>query len=251
MEKYFSINESGHSIRCRLFCADPKAVRRAVLCCHGFGGSKDSKAAERFARFVQSKKKGVAVMTFDWPCHGDDAKKKLRLEDCTAYLTLCIGHLAALAGPENLDAYATSFGGYLVLKYLHEQGKPFRRIALRCPAVPMYDVLSRNILTEDLRRELERGREVLVGFERKLKIGTPFLEELRQADIRAWDYTPFCDDILILHGTKDEVVPFDAVRTFAEDNLIEFIPVEGADHRFMDPHKMDAAIGQMVEFLAL
>lgn len=32
-----------------------------------------------------------------------------------------------------------------------------------------------------------------------------------------------------------------SAEAFAWDNLLEFIPVEGADHRFMDPVKMDAA----------
>ena len=40
------------------------------------------------------------------------------------------------------------------------------------------------------------------------------------------------DDILILHGTKDEVVPFEDSQKFADEQLIEFIPIEKADHRF-------------------
>ena len=45
----------------------------------------------------------------------------------------------------------------------------------------------------------------------------------------------------ILHGTADEIVSFDVARQFAEDNVIEFVAVDGADHRFHDPKKMDAA----------
>ena len=48
--------------------------------------------------------------------------------------------------------------------------------------------------------------------------------------------------------TKDEVVPFEDSRMFADNNLIEFIPVEGADHRFQDPKKMDAAIKHIQTF---
>ena len=55
-------------------------------------------------------------------------------------------------------------------------------------------------------------------------------------------------DILILHGTKDEVVPFQAGRAFAENNLIEFIPVENADHRFQNPACMEAATKAILEF---
>lgn len=49
------------------------------------------------------------------------------------------------------------------------------------------------------------------------------------------------EDILILHGTKDEVVSFDTRKQFADDNLIEFIPAENADHRFQNPAFMEIA----------
>ena len=58
-------------------------------------------------------------------------------------------------------------------------------------------------------------------------------------------------DILILHGTADEIVPFEDALQFSEDQLIDFIPVEGADHRFRDPAKMELATKQILEHFAL
>ena len=49
----------------------------------------------------------------------------------------------------------------------------------------------------------------------------------------------------------DEIVPIETAEAFAWDNLIEFIPVEGADHRFMDPAKMDAANAQVISWFGL
>jgi hypothetical protein len=54
--------------------------------------------------------------------------------------------------------------------------------------------------------------------------------------------------MLILHGTKDEVVPFADSQSFADSSLIEFIPVENADHRFQNPKQMDEAIKQIQTF---
>ena len=54
--------------------------------------------------------------------------------------------------------------------------------------------------------------------------------------------------ILILHGTKDEMIPIDLVRDFAENNVIEFVPVEGANHPFQNPNHMALAIHQIIEF---
>lgn len=57
--------------------------------------------------------------------------------------------------------------------------------------------------------------------------------------------------LLILHGTKDEIVPFEAVKAVAEDNVIEFEPIEGADHCFMDQKKMDLTIFLIIAFSGL
>lgn len=156
MERYFEINENGHNIRCKIYCTDPRAVRKIVVFGHGFGGHKDNGAAKTFAERMLFKYKNSALVTFNWPCHGDDVKKKLYLEDCGVYLDMVIRYLKQKYDTEELYAYATSFGGYLTLKYLSEKGNPFRKVALRCPAVNMYDVLTRAIVAAD---ELEKTAE--------------------------------------------------------------------------------------------
>lgn len=248
MEKYFDINESGCSVRCKLYCADPHSIRRAVLFGHGFGGHKDNKAAERFARYVLSKYKNIAVMTFDWPCHGSDARKKITLQDCDTYLALCIRCLRERFGARELYAYATSFGGYLFLKYISENENPFEKLAFRCPAVNMYDVITQAIMQEGDLEKVQKGKEILVGFDRKIKIGPEFLQELKAADITTRDFSGFCGRILILHGTKDEIVPFAAAERFADENLLDFEPAENADHRFIDQKIMEKAIIRIADF---
>ena len=156
--------------------------------------------------------------------------------------------MKARYGANELYAYATSFGGYLVLKYISEHGNPFKKIVLRCPAVDMYDVLTRSIMKSDEFDRIEKGKDVLVGFDRKIVVTKSLLEALKANDIRERDYLEYAEDILILHGTADEVVPFDDSKTFAENNVIEFIPVEGADHRFQNPTHMSLANKHAMEF---
>ena len=122
MERYFEVNEQGHNIRCKLYCQDARSVRQVVLFCHGFGGHKDNHAAARFAEKLLAKHKKAALVTFDWPCHGDDVKKKLTLADCGTYLDLLIPHVRQKFGTEDLYAYATSFGGWVTLNYILENG---------------------------------------------------------------------------------------------------------------------------------
>lgn len=248
MHRYFQINEGGHNIRCKLYCDDPRSITRAVVFCHGFGGHKDNGAAEKFAQRLLTKYKNTAMVTFDLPCHGDDVKKKLSLTDCDTYLQLVTAYVQQQYAPRALYAYATSFGGYLLLRYLQNHGNPFRRIALRCPAVDMYTVLTGNILSPQEREKLDKGKEIPVGFDRKIMISKAFLQELQENAVHEMDFLDFAEDILILHGTCDEIVPFDMAYAFADNNLIEFIPVEGADHRFRDMKKMEAAIKHILEF---
>lgn len=251
MGSYFDINEQGCSIRCKLYCTDARAVQRAIVYCHGFGGHKDTKAAETFAARAVSKRKGTAVVCFDWPCHGSDARKNLLLEDCDEYLGIVVDWCRQRFETDELYAYGTSFGGYLLLKYLSEHGNPFRRVALRCPAIAMESTLLGVIATEDDLARLRAGKPVLMGFDRKVKVGPAFVEGVRQADIREREFFDYADDLLIIHGTADEIVPLEDSRAFADDNVIELVPIEGADHRFHDPKKMDAAIARIIAFFAL
>jgi alpha/beta superfamily hydrolase len=57
--------------------------------------------------------------------------------------------------------------------------------------------------------------------------------------------------MLILHGTEDEIVPFAEVHEFCENQLIEFVPIEGADHRFRSQRAMDQAIKCILDFYEL
>lgn len=251
MHRYFEINEKGHNIRCKIYCHTLKDIRRIVLFAHGFGGHKDNGAAEKFALRLITKYKGSAMVTFDWPGHGEDVKKSFHLEDCMIYLRTVLEYVCQKYQTNEIYSYATSFGAYLTLKYINENGNPFKKIVLRCPAVNVYDVMTTTIMSHNDYERLKKGKEVPVGFDRKVMIEMSLLEEMKANDIQQLDFIDYADDILIIHGTEDEIVAFDVVRDFAENNVIEFVPVEGADHRFRNERKMEIAIKMILDFYAL
>lgn len=248
MEKYFEINEQDQTIRCKLYCDGQHAIEKVVLYGHGFAGHKDNGTAQEFAARVLSEHSGIAVLTFNLPCHGDDIKKRIVLEDCLTYLDIVVTYIRAQLRTASIYSYATSFGGYLVLKYISEYGNPFVKIALRCPAVPMADVLTGTIMKRDELAMILKGQNVQVGFDRKIEVNRQFLSELEESDIQKRDYRGFAEDILILHGTEDEIVPFESGQRFAENNQIAFIPVKNADHRFLDPACAELATEKVLEF---
>ena len=243
----YIVSRNGYNVSCKLYYEDRKAIRGVVLFGHGFGGHKDNKAAERFAQRALDKLK-LCTVTFNWPCHGDDVRKKLRLADCDGYLTAVIEDVRERFDDPRLYAYATSFGGFLFLKYISEHGDPFLRMALRCPAVDLYRVLTENIVSPQELERLQKGKEVPVGFDRKVALDKTYLDELQAINLLQEDFTPYMDDVLILHGMRDEIVPFSMVQSFADDQLMEFVPIENADHRFQDPRAMDEAIKAILDF---
>lgn len=249
MTRYFEINENGNNVRCKLYCNSE--IDRVVIYGHGFAGHMDNASCEKFAERVLSKYRDVAVLAFNWPCHGSDVKKKLRLEDCDAYLSSVIRYVKDTLQPAALFGYATSFGGYLMLKYLQDHGNPFRKLGLRCPAVNMYDALIGVIMQEDELERIRKGKVVPVGFDRKIDLDLSFLESLEAADIRKGSFLDFADDLLIVHGEEDEVISFDGSRLFAENNVIEFLPVPQADHRFQGRHALEIADKAVIEFFGL
>lgn len=249
MIKNFSINEHGFSVRCKLYCADERAVSSAVIFGHGFGGNKENKIAAKLADRIQKRHPSAALLIFDWPCHGEDARNKPVLDDCVAYLDLVIGYVRSRYHADTLYGTANSFGGYVFLKYIRDRGNPFVRTALRCPAVNMDEILTNVIMTPDDLKLLKKHKPVQVGFDRKIRMTSDFVESLQREDILHSDFSSCAGDMMILHGTKDEIVPFETVRAFADANGIPFYAVESADHKFSDPAILDDVIARIIRFL--
>ncbi len=247
MYKYFAINNNNVSIQCKWYANSIQNIESVVLFCHGFGGHKDNKAASRFADHVISKYKKTAVLTFDWPAHGSDAHSRLVLSDCDLYLKTIVEYLHSLH-ISCIDVYGNSFGGYLVLKYIQEHDNPFHKMAFRSPAIYMYETLIHNVLKEEELKKVEKGKDVLVGFDRKVKINKKYLEDVKNHDIAQLDYIPFAEEILVCHGKEDEIVSYDRVEKFCDDNIIEFYGFEGVEHRFRNQNKMDACHSIFMKF---
>ena len=83
-----------------------------------------------------------------------------------------------------------------------------------------------------------------------MKISKDFLDALQAADVMRHDYLDDADNLLILHGTADEMIDIGVSKTFAENNVVELIAVEGADHPFSQPKHMDVAIQKIIGFFA-
>lgn len=219
-----------------------------VICCHGFAGSKSSSSIMTLANYLNQKYKYTNVLSFDWPCHGEDIGEELTLERCDMYLAKVIDYVRKSYPNADLYAHGTSFGGYLLLKYIAEHGNPFKKIALRSTAVIMYDVLVNTVMNENERKSIENGEAVNMGFDTKIPITSSFVNSIAEADIRKNDYHKFRSEILLIHGTADEIVPYSDIAYFAEKQGIKLHTVTGADHRFSEQGHKENAITSAIDF---
>lgn len=249
IEKLFDINVPKHSIKCKLYCRDTRDIDGFVLYGHGFGGHRENGAAEKFANKFISKTKKSAVLVFDLPAHGSDVKKIVSLEDCNRYISIVVDYLNEKYDNPLINVYATSFGAYLFLKYIKENPNPFGKMAFRCPALTMYDATVEKIMVDRNFADLKKGKPTPVGFDRKVVLDRKFLDDIKKCDVAAMDFLDFAENMIIVHGEKDEIIPFRASKAFAEENLIEFVPVKKGDHRFLNPDSMNEAISCIIRFL--
>ncbi len=223
-------------------CERPMAV---LLCLHGFAGDKYSTVieavAERFSAHMQ-------VLTFDWPAHGDSKAdpSMLTVDRCLEDLDTMIGYINEHYPGLPLYAFATSFGGYLLLKYHAREPEVFDRIILRSPALDMPEVV-RHFMDDETYKAWEKGGTVDFGLERPLPLTIEFLRELRRHGAALGSIAD-SERFMIIQGDKDDVVSPDLARRFARQNGIAICMVEGADHRYKNPGDVDRILEAAVDF---
>ena len=167
------------------------------------------------------------------------------MENCLADLNYLVESMHR--DYEEVDCFATSFGGYLATLYRNEHPDAFCRLVLRSPALRMDRVFRTLIGEEDFAR-LEAGGVLEIGFERKMTLDKSFYEGLTAHDA----YIPAPPDpqrILILQGDADDVVPPEDIRTYAEKNHIRVEWFQGTDHRYKKPGEMEHILLATREFL--
>ena len=243
MEEFMLPGKNGYDISCLEWpCAEARAV---LLCLHGFAGDKSSSVIRALAEALAGR--SLRVFAFDWPGHGGSPADGafLTVENCLSDLDTVIRYLQA--GSPTIDLFATSFGGYLGVHYLLRHPGVFSKVVLRSPALHMPDTY-RSLLSGEERRVLEHGGTVDKGFERPLRLGRSFGEDLCRHRIPE-EGLPAMPPGLILQGDLDDVVDPRDSAAFAEKYGLHLHVVKGADHRYKKPGNLEEILSAAVPFL--
>lgn len=241
--KHFDIQRA-YKIKCKAYISSHENINSVILGVHGFAGDKDSSMLYKLATEIDPI--GGALICFDFPAHGDSEadEKSLSVENC-------IGDLIAVS--EWIDKeyptarkfiFATSFGGYITL--LSSEKLKNYKLILRAPAVTMPKVLLESVLqiSADQFKEMDT---VMCGFDRKIKLPYSFYENLTH-------YNPFDiyyeNEMLIIHGDKDDIVPIRDVESFANTcNNGKLIIIRNADHRFKNKGEIEHIVCETIKFM--
>ena len=234
--------KNGYDISCMEWRHEPE--RAVLVCLHGFAGDKYSSVIRALAEAIVPK--SVRVVTFDWPGHGKSPVdgESLTVENCLSDLDTV---LEEIGKEKPVYLFATSFGGFVGVNYLARHPSAFSRVVLRSPALNMPNTY-RSFLSEEDIRVLDAGGTVDQGFDRPLRLGKSFADDLSQY-VLDQDGFPAGVPGLIIQGDRDDVVdPGDSVR-FAEKNAMKLHVIRGADHRYKNPGNLEEILSVTIPFL--
>lgn len=222
--------KNGYDICYQESIPDPDSI---IIALHGFAGDKESSCISMLEK--TAKTMGIGLVKFDWPAHGESKTNgfNLTIDNCLSDLDTVIKYVQQRFPTSKLLAFATSFGGYLTLLYNYKHPEVFDHILLRSPAIRMGKVMSENILKEETKQEeLKKNGFVNEGFERVIEVTEDFVQQLNEHDVLKLYENKWLNNISIIHGTADDLVPFSDSEKFAKDHGCTLYPVVGADHRY-------------------
>ncbi|MBR4071838.1 MAG: alpha/beta hydrolase [Clostridia bacterium] len=235
-----------YNISCVAYEPENKKAEFSIVCLHGFGGDKESSAINLLAHRITDN--GGAVVAFDFASHGESetSDEMLTVENCVNDTKTIYAYAKNRYG--KADFFATSFGAYILVNLLKSVDFKGVRAVLRSPAVKMENTFLDPICNL-ASAELKRKGNVECGFERTMKLGYSFWEDLKKHSV--FD-AEFDNDTLMIYGDRDDVVsPVDMEVFAAKRSNIKAKVIKGADHRFKGKGQLKEAIESAAEFLLL
>ena len=220
----------------------PDNCKTVVIAMHGFAGDKESGCIKLLEEKL--KEFNVGLLKFDWPGHGESETTgdNLTVHNCISDLNCIVKHIKQKCDSYNLVAFSTSFGGYITLLYNYYYPNIFDHIILRSPAIKMYDIITNNILTKQMKFELKKNGFLYYGFERIIKVSLNFINELSEENVFELYGNKQLNSISIIHGTEDDIVPISDSNNFSKIHNCTIYPIKGADHRYKKAGELNKVI---------
>lgn len=201
----------------------------ALVVCHGFTGSKEGAGkAVQMAEFYGAV--GYDVLLFDFACNGEsqgnfeDLTLSGQIDDLTCAVDWCQEQ-----GAGTIITTGRSFGGTTVICHAARD----KRVAGVCTWAASTNLTQR--LSELAVDDPDDPKRVLVaGDEGILYLKKGFFQDLGKYDVLLLASQIAPRPLLLIHGTKDDMVPLDDAKSIYESagETKELVIIEGGDHQF-------------------
>lgn len=224
--------------------------KKVLVMAHGFGSSKQSPTVSMMMEELPSK--GIAVIAFDFPAHGESPVDgtHLRLENCIEDLRQAVAFARETLPDAEIINFGSSFGAYITLQYINAMSGCDRRgirAFLRSAAVNMPELFASP--SDEERRMLERDGYIMLNYEpRDLKITAGFIADLQANDLFA-DFQRGEEQLRMIHGTDDREIDYAKAVRFAAKNSIDIITVEGGDHQLSVRGAPETVVKETLNFI--
>lgn len=221
---------------------------QVVVVCHGFGSSKSSPMVQALHETLP--KRGIGVVAFDFPSHGESPvwQEGLRVPYCIDDLEAVEAHVRALAPQAQVSYFGSSFGAYITLLRLARHPRPAAKAFLRSAAVTMPRLVEQ-WATPEARAILEKQGYFVPDWDyvREMRITQAFLDDLKAHDVFS-AFRPGMAQIAMVHGALDDVAPAADARRFAQAVGARLLELPRGEHPLMGAGELDQVLEAALSF---
>ncbi|HBE78766.1 MAG TPA: alpha/beta hydrolase [Firmicutes bacterium] len=251
MQKAVEITSRGLTLRGMLHIPDGISGRIPVAAIfHGFTGNKMEPhfIFVKLSRLLE--KKGIASVRFDFGGSGEsdgdfaDMTLSKELEDAKAILAFV--KQLDFVNLERIAVVGLSMGGVVASMLAGDCREDIKALCLWAPAGNMRDIPLKGKSNAEISEADQKGFLDIGG----LALGTEFIKDIHSFDF--WKKPAQYDKkVLILHGNRDETVPFDTSRQYLEvyGDKAKLHTIDGGDHTFNNLEQENEVLDYTIGFL--
>lgn len=247
---------SKHGYQIPIVSEMSKYDSKIAIAVHGFGSHKLSTTNLMLLRELP--KKGIGVISFDFPNHGDHAEEgeAFRVKNCLDDLKSVENYVAAQFPGVEIMYFASSFGAYITMLYLCRGRGNGTKAFFRSAAVNMPELFL-NPTPDEVDSVRDKGYFLVEDCDRPIKLTQGFIDDMAANDLfeifekykEIIDYSEI--RLKMIHGDCDESVDYEKAAEFANKFGIELVTVHGGDHRLMIPGAPERVLDEALNLFNL
>lgn len=218
-----------------------------VVICHGFGGTKTGRKFVKLSRSLV--KNNIASFRFDFEGCGDSDGNfetitvKRQISDLKSAIDWVLRQKSI--SKQRIALLGSSLGSVVAALFITQNEFPAKSLVFWAPAFNQEKLIP----AWHNKSSLKKWKKQKYFVRKEDKIGISYLKENEKKDYSQLLFG-IKVPILIIHGKKDETVPFKFSKKLAKNyKNIKLIPIVGGNHKFEDYYVQDRLIKETVSWL--